>query len=68
MPYSMIICEMRRDVAIIRLNDEKTLNAGPLRRMVRDTSGPVALAARTSTWGSRNRWRRSRHKEPDRAF
>jgi 2-(1,2-epoxy-1,2-dihydrophenyl)acetyl-CoA isomerase len=27
MPYSTIICETRGDVAIIRLNDEKTLNA-----------------------------------------
>jgi 2-(1,2-epoxy-1,2-dihydrophenyl)acetyl-CoA isomerase len=27
MPYSKIICETRGDVAIIRLNDEKTLNA-----------------------------------------
>jgi 2-(1,2-epoxy-1,2-dihydrophenyl)acetyl-CoA isomerase len=27
MPYSKIICDTRRDVAIIRLNDEKTLNA-----------------------------------------
>ena len=27
MPYSKIICETRGDVAIIRMNDEKTLNA-----------------------------------------
>ena len=27
MPYSKISCEARGDVAIIRLNDEKTLNA-----------------------------------------
>lgn len=48
MPYSKIICETRGDVAIIRLNDEKTLNAASPRMAgeLRDALNKVSTSSR----------------------
>jgi 2-(1,2-epoxy-1,2-dihydrophenyl)acetyl-CoA isomerase len=48
MPYTMIICETRRDVAIIRLNDEKTLNAASpeMAEELRDALDKVCTSSR----------------------
>jgi 2-(1,2-epoxy-1,2-dihydrophenyl)acetyl-CoA isomerase len=48
MPYSKIICETRGDVAIIRLNDEKTLNAASpeMAEELRDALDTVGTSSR----------------------